>query len=200
MSDRRRSAPAAGRNRGPITDVLRGILPDKGLVLEVASGTGEHALAFASAFPGLDWQPSDPDPDSIASIEAWRVAEGPANLRPALRLDASQPHWPIDQADAVLCINMVHISPWTATQGLLAGAQRLLKSGSPLYLYGPYRRSGVETAASNEAFDRSLKARNAEWGLRTLEELVAEAQRCALVLDAVVQMPANNLSLVFRRA
>lgn len=199
MSDARRSAPHVARNAGPIVDVLRGILPDRGLVLEVASGSGEHALHFARAFPGLTFQPSDPDPEALASIDAWRTAQGASNLLSPIRLDAGEEAWPLAQADAILCINMVHISPWAATEGLMKGAGRLLGAGCPLYLYGAYRRRGVETAPSNEAFDLSLKGRNPEWGLRELETVVAEAARNGLSLESVVDMPANNLSLVFRR-
>ena len=199
MTDLRRSAPAVGRNTAPILDVLSGILPDAGFALEVASGSGEHSLAFARAFPGLVWQPSDPDRQALASIEAWRSAEGPANLLAPVELDASSGRWPVEAADALLCINMVHISPWSATLGLLAGAKRVLRQGSPLYLYGPYRQEGLETAPSNEEFDSSLKARNPEWGLRKLEDVVEEAERNGLRLDAVVAMPANNLSVVFRK-
>ncbi len=199
MSEVRRSAPAVARNTAPIIDVLSGVLPDSGLVLEVASGTGEHALAFAKAFPHLLFQPSDPDSDALASIEAWQESEGPANLLAPVRLDASADQWSIGEAQAVICINMVHISPWAATVGLLAGAARVLENGAPLFLYGPYRQQDVETAPSNEEFDRSLRSRNSEWGLRQLEDVVMEAERHALRLDTVVPMPANNLSAVFRR-
>lgn len=199
MSEVRRSAPAVARNTAPIIDVLSGVLPDSGLVLEVASGTGEHALAFSRAFPDLLFQPSDPDSDALASIEAWQESEGPANLLAPVRLDASADQWSIGEAQAVICINMVHISPWAATVGLLAGAGRVLENGAPLYLYGPYRQQDVETAPSNEEFDRSLRSRNSEWGLRQLEDVVMEAERHALRLDTVVPMPANNLSAVFRR-
>ena len=197
--DRRRVAPHVARNADAITDVLRGTLPDAGRVLEIASGSGEHALHFARAFPGLTFQPSDPDPVALASIEAWRRTEGPANLLSPIQLDASAPDWPAVQADAILCINMVHISPWAATEGLMAGAGRLLAPGWPLYLYGPYRQRDVETAPSNEAFDASLRRSNPQWGVRDLEDVVAEADRHGLRLDAVVPMPANNLSVIFRR-
>lgn len=196
--DTRRSAPHVARNTGPIIDMLRGILPDEGLVLEVASGSGEHALAFARAFPHLLWQPTDADPVSLRSVDAWRNAEGMPNLLAPVHLDAAADQWPVEGAQAILCINMVHISPWAATQGLLAGAARLLGSGCPLYLYGAYRQKGVETAPSNEAFDQSLKARNPQWGLRNLEDVVAEAGRHGFKLDAVVPMPANNLSVILR--
>jgi SAM-dependent methyltransferase len=195
----KRHAPATERNRDPIAAVLREVLPARGLVFEVASGTGQHASYFARLFPGLEWQPSDPDPDALTSIEAWTADGGAENLREPLELDAAGT-WPIDHADAVLCINMVHISPWAATLGLLAGAARLLPSGGPLILYGPYRRGEVETAESNEAFDRSLKARNPDWGLRDLEEVAAAAKAAGLVLERVVEMPANNLTVVFRKS
>jgi hypothetical protein len=200
MTDSRRVAPHVARNVDPIIEVLRGILPANGLVLEVASGSGEHALHFARAFPELRWQPSDPDPAALRSIEAWRAAEGPPNLLAPLAVDAASSGWPVASADAVLCINMVHISPWSATLGLLEGASRLLGPEAPLYLYGAYRRAGVPTAASNEAFDRSLSERNPEWGLRNLEEVAAEAERRSLRLDRVLGMPANNLSVVFRKS
>ena len=196
----KRHAPATERNRDPIAAVLRDVLPSSGLVLEVASGTGEHAAYFARLFPGLDWQPSDPDPDALTSIEAWAADEGLPNLRAPVQLDAAGDTWPIDRADAVLCVNMAHISPWSATLGLLRGASRLLPAGAPLILYGPYRREGVATAPSNEAFDKSLKARDPEWGLRLLEDVVAEAAEVGFALERVVEMPANNLTVVFRRS
>jgi len=199
MTDPRRSAPHVARNAELIADVLREILPERGLVVEVASGTGEHVLHFARAFPSLSWQPSDPDPAALASIEAWRIAAGSANLLPPVALDARVPDWPIAATDALLCINMVHISPWAATVGLMRGAGRLLAPGAPLYLYGAYRQAGVATAPSNLAFDLSLKARDPEWGVRDLEDVVAEAEMNSLRLDRVVSMPANNLSVVFRK-
>ena len=175
------------------------MLPERGLVLEVASGTGEHALQFAIAFPGLLWQPSDPDPAALRSIESWRAGAGLFNLLPPVSLDARAAEWPVDRADAILAINMVQISPWSATEGLMRGAGRLLDAGAPLYLYGAYRQAEVPTAPSNEAFDQSLRAANPEWGVRHLEDVVAEAERNGLALDAVVPMPANNLSVVFRK-
>lgn len=192
-----RHAPATARNREPILAVLRDILPTSGLVLEIASGTGEHVRYFAENLPHLEWQPSDPDSDALASIAAW--GDGVPNIRPPLRLDAAAPEWPVSRADAILCINMVHISPWSATEGLFAGAARLLSPGTPLYLYGPYRRDDVPTAPSNEAFDESLKARNPEWGLRRVEDMIALGDRTGLRSERLVEMPANNLSLVFRR-
>ena len=199
MTDARRTAPHVARNAVPILEVLRDVLPAEGLVLEIASGSGEHVLAFARGLPNLAWQPSDPDPVALASIEAWRAAEGAPNLLAPLRLDAAAPDWPLERADAILCINMVHISPWSATLGLLDGAARLLAPGAPLYLYGAYRRDGVPTAPSNEAFDCSLRTRNPDWGVRRLEDVAAEAERRSLALDRVIEMPANNLSVIFRR-
>ena len=197
--DARRQAPAAARNRDPILAVLREVMPQAGLVLEVASGTGEHALHFARAFPDLVWQPSDPDADARASIAAWNGTEGPANLRDPLALDAASAHWPIEQADAIVCINMVHISPWEATLGLMAGAGRLLPAGGALVLYGPYRREGHPLEPSNADFDASLRQRDARWGLRLLEDVAAVAAQNGLSLDRVAEMPANNLTLVFRK-
>jgi SAM-dependent methyltransferase len=198
-ADPRRSAPHVARNAEPIAELLRQVLPDRGLVLEVASGTGEHILHFARAFPDLVWQPSDPDPAALRSIEAWRASAGLANLRAPVMLDARSGGWPVEAADAILCINMVHISPWAATLGLLDGAARLLQPGAPLILYGAYRRSGVPTAPSNEEFDQSLRARNPEWGLRRLEDVAAEAEERGFTLERVAEMPANNLTVVFRR-
>jgi SAM-dependent methyltransferase len=195
----KRSSPAAERNREPIAEVLREVLPAHGTVLEVASGTGEHIVHFADAFPALRWQPSDPDPEAVTSIEAWAADSRAANLLPPVYLDAASSTWPVDAADAVLCINMVHISPWGATQGLMRGAARLLAPGAPLVLYGPYRRAGVATAASNEAFDASLRSRNPEWGLRDLDTVTAEAAARGLDLHRVHEMPANNLIVVLRR-
>lgn len=199
MLDRRRVAPHVARNAGPILQVLQQVLPACGLVLEVASGSGEHALHFVRAFPDLVFQPSDPDPLARASIEAWRVDSGVTNLLAPLALDAAAAEWPVARADAILCINMAHISPWAATTGLLHGAGRLLAPGATLYLYGPYRQAGVETAPSNEAFDASLKQRDHEWGLREVEAVAAAAEDEGLALDRIVPMPANNLSLIFRR-
>ena len=196
----KRSSPATERNREPIAAVLREALPERGTALEIASGTGEHAAYFAGCFPTLRWQPSDPDPNALASIRAWREEAGVDNLLEPLRLDAAAETWPVAAADAILCINMVHISPWAATEGLMRGAKRLLPEGGPLVLYGPFRRAGVTTAPSNEAFDQSLRARNPEWGLRDLEAVEAEALKRGLRLERVVEMPANNLTVVFRRA
>ena len=194
----RRQAPAAARNVGPIGDVLADWVPASGLALEIASGTGEHALAFARRFPNLEWQPSDPDPDALASIEAWRE-DGPPNLLSPLLIDTRSAVWPADHADAMLCANMVHISPWESAIGLLDGAQRILEQGAPLILYGPWLEAGVEAAPSNLAFDQSLKARNPEWGLRLVEDFAAEAATRSLVLADRREMPSNNIMLRFDR-
>lgn len=198
------SSPSAQRNRGPILEVLRAVLPDRGTVLEIASGTGEHVLWFAAALPGLVFQPSDPDPAASASIEARIARTHPANVRAPLALDASEECWnlPPEVAEAlvaILCINMIHIAPWPATLGLMRGAGRLLRPGGLLCLYGAYRRAGRHTAPSNEAFDRSLQAQNPLWGVRNLENVVAEARAQGLDLAEIVEMPANNLSVVLRR-
>jgi SAM-dependent methyltransferase len=195
--DARRFAPAAARNREPILDVLRAHLPASGTALEIASGLGEHAVAFAAAFPKLVWQPSDPDPANRASIAAWIAAEGTPNLLPPIDLDATADIWPLATADAVVCINMIHIAPWAACLGLLRGAARLLAPGGLLYLYGPFKRDGMHTAPSNEAFDESLRARDPAWGVRDLGEVCQAAEGFALA--ATVAMPANNLSVLFRR-
>ena len=195
----KRHAPATERNREPIAAVLRDVLPERGTVLEIASGTGEHAAYLAPLFPGLRWQPSDPDPDALTSIEAWAADSDAANLLPPVFLDAASDTWAVDHADAILCVNMVHISPWAATEGLMRRAGRLLPAGAPLILYGPYRRKDVATAASNEQFDASLKARNPQWGLRDLQAVQEEAAANELALERLVGMPANNLLLVFRR-
>ncbi|QIK96224.1 DUF938 domain-containing protein [Sphingomonas sp. HDW15A] len=192
----RRSAPAAARNVEPIGDVLAEWLPKSGTVLEIASGTGEHALAFALRFPELTWQPSDPDPLALASIAAW-AKDGPSNLRSPIVLDASSGDWPLSQADAILNINMVHISPWSAALGLLDGAARLLDIGAPLIMYGPWLEKDVDPAPSNLAFDQSLKARDSSWGLRLVEDFAAEAETRGFRLEERRHMLANNLMLLF---
>jgi SAM-dependent methyltransferase len=198
--DGRRHAPATARNSDAIATLLAALLPPDGLVLEVASGSGEHVVHFARRFPALRFQPSDPDPAALASIAAWTAQAGLANVAPPIRLDAAAPEsWPLAAADALLCINMVHISPWEATLGLLAGAARLLPEGGLLYLYGPYVQRGIETAASNLAFDQSLRRRDPAWGLRRVDAVEAAASVVGLGLERVVTMPANNLSLIFRR-
>lgn len=196
---RRRFAPATARNRDPILDVLGPLLPESGLVLEVASGTGEHVVHFAQARPGLVWQPSDPSQEARESIAAWAEAEGLPNVRAPLALDAAAEDWPVDNFDAAVCINMLHISPWAATQGLMKGAGKRLTPGGLLYIYGPFRRADTPTALSNEAFDADLKGRDARWGLRMLEDVRAEAESNGLGFEGFVEMPANNLSLIFRK-
>ncbi|MCP4563928.1 MAG: DUF938 domain-containing protein [Bosea sp.] len=200
QDESRQFAPATQRNREPILAVLREVLPAQGLVLEVASGSGEHAVHFTAAFPGLVFQPSDPDPAALASIDAWAQEGALPNLRPAIRLDAMAPRWPVTEADAILCINMVHISPWAATEGLIRQAGQLLPAGGPLYLYGPYRQNDVPLAASNAVFDDSLRRRNPKWGLRELEAVAELARTAGFGEPQVTAMPANNLSVVFRKA
>jgi len=180
--------------------VLERVLPRRGLVLEIASGTGEHAVAFAAALPGLVFQPSDADRESLASVEAWRAHAGLANVRPALALDVHAPPWPLPEPpDAILCSNLIHIAPWSACLALLDGAAAALAAGAPLVLYGPYREGGVHTASSNAAFDASLRERDPRWGVRDLDEVAAEAAARGLALEEVVAMPANNRTVVLRR-
>ena len=208
--DARKFAPATQRNRGHILAILQQILPASGTVLEVASGTGEHAVYFSQHLPHLTWLPSDPNPIARASIAAWRAEAGVATLSSPLELDASQPHWPVEVSDsdfkpvscpapisAIVNINMIHISPWEACLGLLAGAGRILPEDGVLYLYGPYQRNGQHTAPSNAAFDLSLRSQNPSWGVRHLEQVIAAAEAEGLSLQQVVEMPANNLSVVF---
>jgi SAM-dependent methyltransferase len=195
----RRTAPAAERNKEPILGVLKRVLPEHGLVLEVASGSGQHVVHFARALPALQWQPTELDPDMLPSITDWIEAEQLANVRAPLLLNVGKP-WPIDRADAVVCINMIHISPWQATLDLISGAARVLDPGGVLFLYGPYRRFGTHTAPSNEAFDADLRARNPQWGVRDLEAVEAVAQQQGFALKDVVAMPANNFSVAFGKA
>jgi SAM-dependent methyltransferase len=187
------------RNREPILDVLRRVLPSRGLVLEIASGSGEHAAYFAKRLPALMWQPTDPDPRARASIAGHRTAADAPNLLPPLWLDAMSDEWPIQRADALVCINMIHITPWAASKGLMTGAERVLRPGGVLYLYGPYQIDGRHTAQSNEDFDAWLRTQNAQWGVRDIAEVAALAQCHALSLRETVSMPANNLSVVFER-
>ena len=195
------ASPASVRNAEPILHILRAHLPKGGRVLEVASGSGQHAVFFSSALPGLDWTPSDPSPDARASIAAWTAEAGPANLQPPLALDClDEATWPEAPFDAMVCINMVHISPWAATEGLMKLAERVLpRPGGLLYLYGPYREAEVPLAPSNEAFDASLQARDPAWGLRDRDQVVALARSHGLTLTLRTEMPANNISLLFRR-
>lgn len=193
-------SPAVARNTGPIADVLTEWLPARGLVLEVASGSGEHAVAFSAAFPHLTWQPTDGDRAALASIELWQAEEGGPNLLPPLLLDASGREWPIERADAVVAINLVHISPWATSLGLLHGAARVLPAGGPLILYGPWRVAGQALEPSNEVFDESLKERDARWGIREVGAFGAAAAERGFDLVEQRAMPANNRMLLFRRS
>lgn len=212
-TDARAYAPATQRNRDPILAVLQRVLPPTGTVLEISSGTGEHAVYFAPLLAPRQWLTSDANPLALASIEAWQQAQPADNLHPPLLLDASADRWPLESSPpdlpldltqhpitAMVNINMIHISPWAAGLGLMAGAGRLLPSGGILYLYGPYRQGGQHTAPSNAAFDAQLQAQNPEWGVRDLEEVVAAAEAQGLALEEVVPMPANNLSVIFQRS
>ena len=197
--DARRTAPATRRNRDPILDVLRRVLPAMGMVLEVASGTGEHVVYLARHLPDLDWQPSDPSAGARESIAAWVAAGGLANVLPPIDLDASQSPWPAEYVAAILCINMTHISPWEATVGLMRGAGQVLPRAGILYLYGPFRRPGRPLEPSNEAFDRDLRAQDPRWGLRSLDVVIKCAFDHGLVFEQTIEMPANNLSVIFRK-
>jgi SAM-dependent methyltransferase len=199
MTDARLQAPAVERNRDPILAVLRAQLDGVRSVLEIASGSGGHVVHFAQALPGIVFQPSDPDAASRASIDAWIAARGLSNVRPAMALDVTAQPWPAIEAQAVLCINMIHISPWAATLGLMRGAARVLGPGGLLFLYGPYRRDGAHTADSNAAFDRSLRERNPAWGVRDLEAVATAAQAQGFGAPVIAAMPANNLSVILRR-
>ncbi|GHC38621.1 DUF938 domain-containing protein [Aidingimonas halophila] len=195
----RLKSPATQRNREPILEVLRDCLPTQGKVLEIASGSGEHALYFAWALPGVIWQPTDSSHEALASIDAWRATESLDNLLAPQQLDVVRRPWPVDDFDAIVCINMVHISPWEATEALLAEAGARLPAGGVLYLYGPYKRGGQHTASSNEAFDADLRWRNPEWGIRDLNDVVELAEYHGIEQVRVVEMPANNLSVVLQR-
>jgi SAM-dependent methyltransferase len=199
-SDQRLYFPHVARNREPILEVLRRVLPRQGLALEIASGGGEHAAYFAQNLPGLRWQPTDANTEMFESIAAHRAAAGVANLLAPLHLDVTSERWPVERADAMVCCNMIHISPWATTEGLIAGAGRTLPRGGLLYLYGPYKIDGRHTAPSNEDFDASLRVRNPLWGVRDLTDVTELAKRQGLELDETVPMPANNLSVIFRRA
>ncbi len=200
VGERRQHAPATLRNRDAIAAVLGEVLPDAGTVLEIASGTGEHAVHFARLFPGLRWQPSDHDAAAIASIAAWRAEAGTDNLLSPIRIDLLDHDRALAPADAVFCANMTHIAPWQATLGLFAVAGRVLAPGAPLVVYGPFVEIDVPTAPSNLAFDASLRTRNPEWGLRELSALDEAALASGLTRTARYAMPANNLCLVWRRS
>jgi SAM-dependent methyltransferase len=191
--------PHVARNREPILAVLRDALPSEARVLEVASGSGEHAAYFAKMMPAVLWQATDPDPEKLASIAAHREAAETPNLLAPRHLDVMSPTWPVERADAVVCINMIHIAPWPAADALLAGASRVLPTGGVLYLYGPYRVDGGHTAESNREFDGWLRRQNSAWGVRDLDEVADLAARHGLVLTQTIAMPANNLSVIFHR-
>ncbi|MDB5368437.1 MAG: SAM-dependent methyltransferase [Rhodospirillales bacterium] len=193
------TSPAALRNRDPILAVLRRVLPASGTVLEIASGSGEHAIHFAAALPSITWQPSDVADDARRSVAAHARTARLPNLLAPIELDVTEPVWRLDRADAIVSINMIHIAPWQAAEGLIAGAERILPCGAPLVLYGPFRETGRITAPSNEAFDASLKSRNAAWGLRQLDEVIQLAASHGLRFVERVEMPANNLCVLFRR-
>jgi hypothetical protein len=197
--DPRLSSPAALRNRDPILNVLRTMLPLTGKVLEIASGSGEHILHFAASFPELIWIPSDPSTEARASISTWLAADHRPNVLAPLDLDAAAAVWPVDRASAVIAINMVHISPWAATSGLFKGAARILPAGAPLLLYGPFSRSDQTMTQSNINFDADLRSRNPEWGIRSLDDIMREAAMVGFRLGQTIEMPANNLSLIFKR-
>ena len=198
-ADGKWSTPSAERNKGPILDVLSRVLPKRGVVLEIASGTGQHVVHFAKALPGLTWQPSDPDPELCKSV-ALRVREEQlANINPPVELDVTRLPWPLRTADAVVCINMIHVAPWSATSALFKGAKALLPTGGVLYLYGPYRRFGQHTSKSNEQFDSDLRAQDPAWGLRDDEAVAEAAASSGFALAEVVAMPANNFSVIFKR-
>ena len=199
-TDARRTSPAALRNRAAILEVLSAVLPPTGTVVEIASGSGEHVIHFAAGLAGLTWQPSDPSPEARASIADWIVAEGTPNILAPLDIDAAAETWPVDRADAIIAINMVHISPWAATLGLIRHAAHLLPAGAPLVLYGPYIRADVETAPSNLTFDADLRARNPEWGIRDIADVEQAAQEAGFRHMIFFTMPANNLTVVFRRS
>lgn len=190
--------PAPERNKAPILEVLQRLLPARGVVLEIASGTGQHIVHFAQSLPGVRWLPSDPEEAHCNSVIARVAAAGLTNVMAPLALDVRDRPWPLQHVDAILCINMIHIAPWEATVALLGEAARLLPPAGLLYLYGPYRRNGTDTAASNAAFDADLRQRNPAWGLRSLEDVQALAAEAGLSLREIVEMPANNLSVVFR--
>lgn len=201
MPERLRS-PATARNREPILTVLQRVLPSEAHVLELASGAGEHAVFFATAMPEIIWQPSDPDADARASIVEWIKAEALRNVRPPVEIDVRSDDWGVEHQapfDALVAINMIHISPWEATRGLMRGAGRLLRDGGVLFTYGPYKRDGAHTTPSNEAFDESLKARDSQWGVRDVADVESVARENGLQLREIVEMPANNLSLVFEK-
>lgn len=199
MQNARLRSPAAARNRQPILEILQQALPAEARILEVASGSGEHAVYFGGAMPGWQWHPSDPDPEAVASIDAWRRHAGTTNVCAPVRLDVVAGDWPRGTYDGVVAINLVHIAPWAVTEALLTGAAQRLRDNGALILYGPYKRAGRHTASSNEAFDADLRARDPRWGVRDLDDVEAAARAHGLTLEHVAELPANNLAVVFRR-
>ena len=197
--DPRRYAPATARNRDPLLQVLKSLLPQTGTILEIASGTGEHACYFAPAFGDTVWQPSDTDESAIASINAHRQADAPANLASPLYLNVMESEWPVSAADAVLCVNMVHIAPWACCESLLQGCAHVLPPGAPLVLYGPFKRDGAHTAPSNVEFDQTLRRQNADWGIRDMGEIAEAGKARGLTIEDPITMPSNNFCLVLRQ-
>jgi len=195
----RRYAPASARNRDPLLQVLKSLLPQTGTILEIASGTGEHACYFAPAFGTAIWQPTDTDESAIASINAHRQAEAPANLAPALHLNVMEPEWPVNAADAVLCVNMVHIAPWACCENLLRGCAHVLSPGAPLVLYGPFKQDGTHTAPSNAEFDQTLRGENAKWGIRDIGEIAEAGKASGLTIEDPIAMPSNNFCVILRQ-
>lgn len=192
-------SPSAERNKGPIADILKGVLPKHGTVLEISSGTGQHVVHFAREMPDLLWQPSERDEPSLQSIERWMAAEVLPNILAPLRIDVTELPWQAGNAAAIVCLNMIHIAPWPAAEGLIQGAESILGQGGVLFLYGPYRRRDRPTSPSNEAFDEQLRSRNPEWGLRSVEDVARHAMLHGFSAPEIYEMPANNLSLVFRK-
>lgn len=192
-------SPSAERNKGPVADVLKQVLPKEGLVLEVSSGTGQHVVHFAREMPHLAWQPSEREEASLQSVTRWMEEAALPNIRPILRLDVTEKPWPVASAAAVVCLNMIHIAPWSAGAALMRGAQDILITGGTLFLYGPFRRGGRHTSESNEAFDRQLRSQNMEWGVRDLEDVARFAEEHGFGTPDIHVMPANNLSVVFRK-
>ena len=199
LADRRIVSPSAERNKGPIAEILMLVLPGQCEVLEVSSGTGQHILHFAQAMPRIRWQPTEQDADALKSIESWLRQTPMQNVKAPLRLDVCDPIWPVRRVEAVVCINMLHIAPPSAAEALLRGAGKVLAPGGILFLYGPYRRQGQHTSPGNQAFDEQLKAANPEWGVRNLEDVARLARAADLELEQIHDMPANNLSVVFRK-
>lgn len=203
MNNFKQYAPATQRNKEPILEVLLRVLPKSGNILEIASGTGEHSLFFAPTFSPRKWIPSDPNPTARNSIEAWRQESLIDNIQPPLNINAASSSWELEEKQlnitTIININMIHISPWNACLGLMEGAKRILPSGGILYLYGPYKQGGKHTAPSNESFDQSLRSQNPEWGVRNLEDVVKVAEEKGLIFQEMVEMPANNLSVIFQK-